>query len=165
MACFVSLFLQVLYKSDTEVWGFWTFSELTISDYFLLESLSTYTVSTYDHLVYLMYIILLVTFNPVSTSDRYTISTLNRYNCRTSSFSYKEVGGGYITVNVLIPACCHRIKFIQIRTTKHYNCHMLWYLLFLFWKFSSKLCNTDCIMPSFVNNSTPSIFRQFLKDE
>ena len=48
MFCLLSL--QVLDKSDLGVLDFWTFSELAILDWFTLESLSSYTVSTDDKL-------------------------------------------------------------------------------------------------------------------
>ena len=61
MSCVFCLFsLKVLEKSDSEVLDFWTLAELAILDWFSLESLSSYTVSTYDRVRYLIHSIIMV---------------------------------------------------------------------------------------------------------
>ena len=45
---FCIVYPQVLKKSDSEVFDFWTFLELAILDWFSLVSLSSYTVLTSD---------------------------------------------------------------------------------------------------------------------
>ena len=47
MSCMFYLF-PLQEKSDSEVLDFWIFSELAVLDWFLLEYLSSYTISTYD---------------------------------------------------------------------------------------------------------------------
>ena len=90
MSCIFCIFpLQVLDKSDSEVLGVWVFVELYILELFSLESLLSYTVATYINVRYTMYIIVLVKFNPMSTSDLYPLYTLNRYKCRKLSLTYK----------------------------------------------------------------------------
>ena len=90
MSCIFCIFpLQVLDKSDSEVLGVWVFVELYILELFSLESLLSYTVATYINVRYTMYIIVLVKFNPMSTSDLYPLYTLNRYKCRKLSLAYK----------------------------------------------------------------------------
>ena len=78
-----------LEKSDSEVLDFLTLSELDILDFFSLEYLSYYTDWKFYPVQYLMYIIVLVTVNPMTISWWYPLSTLSCNKCRTSSLLYK----------------------------------------------------------------------------
>ena len=73
-------------------------------------------------------------------------------NCahRGKKQPWQEVGGVYTFVKSLW--CLHTTRnwtYINSRKIQYYNCHKIWYLFFVFWDLSFKVCITVCFMPSF----------------
>ena len=99
---------------------------------------------------YKMSYIWLCIFIPIIVSSEiYSNIWLNQELCPLwKKYPQHEVGGSYIVIKNSDAWALPDIELIYM-VKKHFNYHKLWYLSFVFWDFSFKVCNTAWIMPFF----------------
>ena len=80
--------------------------------------------------------------------------SINNYIHHGEKQPLQGIGGGHIFLKHSDACALPVVELIDIvENTQDLNYHKLWYLFFVFWDFTFKVCNTAWIMPRFCEQS------------